>query len=117
VYAKGWGHTQEKGTASDFLRHVTKKVVPTETCRRVFKSFEYQDHMMCAYEHGKGTCQVRKWVMKCSLKVIQVFNYVVLTVVWQGDSGGPLVVKSTGPKCKYEQVGIVSWGIGKTNST
>jgi hypothetical protein len=61
VYAKGWGHTQEKGTASDFLRHVTKIVVPTETCRRVFKSFEYQDHMMCAYEPGKGTCQVSEW--------------------------------------------------------
>ncbi|EFX78208.1 hypothetical protein DAPPUDRAFT_320718 [Daphnia pulex] len=94
VYAKGWGHTKEKGTASDFLRHVTKIVVPTETCQRVFKSFEYQDHMMCAYEHGKGTCQ--------------------------GDSGGPLVawlvVKSTGPKCKYEQVGIVSWGIGCARS-
>jgi hypothetical protein len=36
---------------------------PTGTCRRIFKSFEYQDHMMCAYEHGKGTCQVSEWVM------------------------------------------------------
>ncbi|XP_046648404.1 trypsin-1-like [Daphnia pulicaria] len=86
AFAKGWGHTKEDGKASDFLRHVTKRILNQSKCRQIYKFNEYQDHMLCAYEPGKGTCQ--------------------------GDSGGPLVVKSTGPKCKYEQVGIVSWGIG-----
>lgn len=38
-------------------------------------------------------------------------------ILWQGNSGGQLVVKSHRAKCKYEQVGIVSWGIGKMNLT
>jgi hypothetical protein len=64
MYAKGWGHTEEDGIASDFLRRVTKIVIPTEICWFILKSYEYQDHMLCAYEPGKGTCQVSEWVMK-----------------------------------------------------
>ena len=57
-------YTQEGGTGSDFLCHATKIIIPYAICRHIFKSYEYHDHMLCAYEHGKGTCQVSEWVMK-----------------------------------------------------
>ncbi|XP_046643346.1 trypsin-1-like isoform X1 [Daphnia pulicaria] len=90
VFAKGWGRTKEGGKGSDFLRHISKRILNQSKCRQIYNYRPYPSHMMCAYEPGKGTCQ--------------------------GDSGGPLVVKSTGPKCKYEQVGIVSWGKGCARS-
>ena len=58
VFAKGWGLTEEKGKSSDFLRHVSKRIVSHEKCRQIFKAKHYPDHMMCAYERGKGICQV-----------------------------------------------------------
>jgi hypothetical protein len=57
-YAKGWGDTEEDVIASDFLRHVTKRILNQSKCRQIYKFNEYQDHMLCAYEPGKGTCQV-----------------------------------------------------------
>jgi hypothetical protein len=72
AFAKGWGHTKEDGIASDFLRHVTKRILNQSKCRQIYKFNEYQDHMLCAYEPGKGTCQVfsTQWVTKFkSLKI------------------------------------------------
>lgn len=59
VFAKGWGHTEEGGKASDFLRHVSKRIMHHAECRQIFKPKNYADHMLCAYQPGKGTCQVK----------------------------------------------------------
>ncbi|XP_029428125.1 transmembrane protease serine 4 isoform X2 [Rhinatrema bivittatum] len=84
LWVTGWGYTAEGGTLSSQLKEAQIFLIPNPTCNAQY-SGQILDSMMCAgrIQGGTDTCQ--------------------------GDSGGPLVIE--GGK-KWEQVGIVSWGIG-----
>ena len=55
----GWGNTKSDRKNSEFLRHANLKIVSNVDCQAIFKEDDnIVDHMMCAYAHGKDTCQV-----------------------------------------------------------
>jgi len=86
----GWGFNKEiRGSLPNILHAVKVPIVPTALCRTSFMRLGrfVTPQMICAglAEGGKDSCQ--------------------------GDSGGPLMCQ--GPdETKWEQVGVVSWGIG-----
>lgn len=82
----GWGTTSSGGVSSPELLEVDVPLVNQEECVNLLGEGAAPDEtMVCAGfpEGGKDSCQ--------------------------GDSGGPLVVENNGT---YEQVGVVSYGIG-----
>lgn len=42
---------------------------------------------------------------------VQCVIYITISISWQGDSGGPLICRGSDGG-SWEQVGIVSWGVG-----
>ncbi|KAK7874319.1 hypothetical protein R5R35_007794 [Gryllus longicercus] len=93
--ATGWGTDApgKNGALRQLLRRVELPVVPRDECEERLRTtrlgvfYHLHDSFMCAgAENGKDTCK--------------------------GDGGGPLVCQSTDDPRRYEQAGIVSWGIG-----
>ncbi|XP_044259182.1 phenoloxidase-activating factor 2-like [Tribolium madens] len=94
-YVNGWGknHFGKDGVIQNILKKIELPIVAHEQCENDFrktrlgKHFILNESFMCAGgEEGKDACT--------------------------GDGGGPLVCPIEGEKDRYEQVGIVSWGIG-----
>jgi len=79
----GWGTTSSGGSASLVLREVDTPVITNAFCNTMYSGVTLR--MMCAYLPGKDSCQ--------------------------GDSGGPFFVLNDQTN-QFEQIGIVSWGIG-----
>lgn len=97
--ASGWGKDQfgEKGVYQNILKRVDLPVVPYEEClnrlrqTRLGPKFVLHESFLCAGGVPKqDTCK--------------------------GDGGSPLVCPIPGNKDHYQQVGIVSWGIGCGNN-
>merc|ERR1711893_347737 len=81
----GWGLTSATGPRPPVLQEITFKVWDNTECNNIYGSNApggIQPHMLCAGKQGKDSCM--------------------------GDSGGPMV---RGSGNKWEQIGIVSWGI------
>ena len=94
-YASGWGKDifGKKGHYQVILKKVDLLVVPRDTCQeslrktRLGKYFKLHESFICAGgEIGKDTCK--------------------------GDGGSPLVCPSKTDPTRYQQAGIVAWGIG-----
>ncbi|CAG7835560.1 unnamed protein product [Allacma fusca] len=87
----GWGRTSAFGLPSRVLRHGTMTVWKNEECSKKYELLGADDipkiesTMVCAGSPGVDACQ--------------------------GDSGGPLFMKRDA-QGHYEQIGVVSWGIG-----
>ncbi|XP_046643312.1 trypsin epsilon-like isoform X5 [Daphnia pulicaria] len=85
VTAMGWGHTSDGGKNSHVLRHTDLTVVNNDRCKFKVQNEHLADSALCAYADGRDTCQ--------------------------NDSGGPLVLEyPEDTKCRYKQIGIVSYG-------
>src|SRR5919107_3713468 len=84
----GWGQTDEHSLRQQRrLRYASVPTVPDSTCAKAYRKIGVDlvaDESICAGKRGVDTCQ--------------------------GDSGGPMV-RRTGAG-DWEQVGIVSWGLG-----
>ena len=83
----GWGLTSETGPRPPVLQEITFKVWDNAKCKNIYGSMApggITEHMLCAGQKGQDSCM--------------------------GDSGGPMVRLQGG---SYQQIGIVSWGIGK----
>jgi secreted trypsin-like serine protease len=84
----GWGQTSEHSLRQQRrLRYASVSTVSDGTCARAYRKAGVElvaDESICAGKRGVDTCQ--------------------------GDSGGPMV-RRTGSG-RWEQVGIVSWGLG-----
>ncbi|ALC44031.1 CG43336, partial [Drosophila busckii] len=95
-FVAGWGKTQESGTSSNILQHLSIPVLTNEQCRDTYakKGRRISEEMfgpsvLCAghLAGGNDTCQ--------------------------GDSGGPMMIVDGDPsQRRYYQIGIVSYGIG-----
>lgn len=84
----GWGKIYDKGPQSKTLRFADIEIWDNPRCQSEYQSApvpvpNIQSSMVCAGSAPKDSCQ--------------------------GDSGGPLTYKKSG---YYEQIGIVSWGLG-----
>eukprot|EP00095_Tigriopus_kingsejongensis_P006640 maker-scaffold1475_size39547-snap-gene-0.9 protein:Tk06640 transcript:maker-scaffold1475_size39547-snap-gene-0.9-mRNA-1 annotation:"trypsin-1 precursor" len=82
----GWGSLRENGPQPDVLQELTMEIWDNARCDQIYQGVSpagIKDHMMCAGKKGKDSCS--------------------------GDSGGPFMI---GNGDRWEQVGIVSWGIG-----
>lgn len=82
----GWGSLREKGPQPNVLQEVTLRLWKNEVCKPTYGPAApggITDHMLCAGRQGKDSCS--------------------------GDSGGPMVIARGD---HWEQIGIVSWGIG-----
>ena len=88
VTVMGWGQTDEHSLRQQRrLRYASVPTVPDSTCAKAYRKVGVDlvaDESICAGKRGVDTCQ--------------------------GDSGGPMV-RRTGAG-GWEQVGIVSWGLG-----
>jgi len=86
VKVAGWGLT-ETGQASTVLKQVEVTLLWMKRCRNDFKydNTWITNKMMCGMGKGVDSCQ--------------------------GDSGGPIIFFNI-TRQRYEQVGVVSWGIG-----
>ncbi|XP_076294498.1 phenoloxidase-activating factor 2 isoform X1 [Lasioglossum baleicum] len=94
-FASGWGKDRfgKDGHYQVILKKVDLPVVPRDTCQaslrgtRLGKYFQLHESFICAGgEPGKDTCK--------------------------GDGGSPLVCPSRKDPTRYQQAGIVAWGIG-----
>ncbi|XP_066991667.1 phenoloxidase-activating factor 2 [Anabrus simplex] len=94
-FASGWGKDVfgKEGRYQVILKKVELPVVPRDTCinslrqTRLGNYFELHESFICAGgEQGKDTCK--------------------------GDGGSPLVCPSPNDQLRYQQAGIVAWGIG-----
>jgi len=87
VTVSGWGLLSDGGNAAKKLREVDLKIIWMKQCRENFhyKKSWISSKMMCTFKEDADACQ--------------------------GDSGGPLV-RVNPTSGRYEQVGVVSWGIG-----
>lgn len=94
-FASGWGKDTfgKEGHYQVILKKVDLPVVPRDTCQaslretRLGKYFKLHETFICAGgEPGKDTCK--------------------------GDGGSPLVCPSRKDPTRYQQAGIVAWGIG-----
>ncbi|XP_063911669.1 phenoloxidase-activating factor 2-like [Zophobas morio] len=94
-YASGWGKDVfgKEGRYQVILKKIDLPVVPRDKCQeslrntRLGKHFDLHKSFICAGgEAGKDTCK--------------------------GDGGSPLVCPIPGEKNRYQQSGIVAWGIG-----
>ncbi len=86
----GWGLTESGGSSTpDILQVVNISFVDSTTCGSDYGYYEHEitSDMFCAYDQGAGTDSC------------------------QGDSGGPLAIYNSATG-RWEQAGIVSWGIG-----
>ncbi|ENN74731.1 hypothetical protein D910_11872 [Dendroctonus ponderosae] len=89
--AAGWGRNSKHGVYQPILKKVDLPIVPFRECERILQKtlgplFELDDTFICAGgEPGKDTCK--------------------------GDGGSPLMCPITGETNRYQQVGVVSWGI------
>nr|ASN76825.1 prophenoloxidase activating factor 2 [Octodonta nipae] len=89
----GWGkNSHKRGTYQPVLKKLELPIVPREKCLKVLQStilgtfFNLHESFICAGgEALKDTCK--------------------------GDGGGPLMCPILGQPGRYQQVGIVSWGI------
>ncbi len=82
----GWGSIREKGPQPDILNELTLRIWDNAKCASTYGDYApagIKDHMLCAGKQGKDSCS--------------------------GDSGGPMVI---GRGNIWEQIGVVSWGIG-----
>ncbi|XP_076681415.1 phenoloxidase-activating factor 2-like isoform X2 [Andrena cerasifolii] len=98
--ASGWGKDVfgKDGLYQVILKKVDLLVVPRDTCQdslrktRLGKYFKLHESFICAGgEIGKDTCK--------------------------GDGGSPLVCPSKNDPTRYQQAGIVAWGIGCGDGT
>lgn len=81
----GWGMLSHVGPRPSILQEITFKTWDNARCSSTYGSNApggITDHMLCAGQQGKDSCM--------------------------GDSGGPMV-RAQGSR--YQQIGIVSWGI------
>ncbi|CAG9574876.1 unnamed protein product [Danaus chrysippus] len=93
-FATGWGKDQfgKDGKYQVILKKRELPIVDRSTCQKALRKtrlgglFELHSSFMCAGGEGQDTCT--------------------------GDGGSPLVCPVEYEKDRYEQVGIVSWGIG-----
>nr|XP_033329291.1 phenoloxidase-activating factor 2-like isoform X1 [Megalopta genalis] len=94
-FASGWGKDKfgREGHYQVILKKVELPVVPRNTCQeslretRLGKYFKLHETFICAGgEPGRDTCK--------------------------GDGGSPLVCPSKKDPTRYQQAGIVAWGIG-----
>lgn len=82
----GWGLLSERGSRPTVLQELTMEIWDNARCSSTYGSTApagIKDTMLCAGKKGKDSCS--------------------------GDSGGPFVVPNGD---HWEQVGVVSWGIG-----
>jgi secreted trypsin-like serine protease len=87
VTAAGWGLLKENGQRPPVLQEITFEVWNQQKCETIYQGNApggITKEMLCAGQRSKDSCS--------------------------GDSGGPLVHAQ--PNGQWEQVGIVSWGIG-----
>jgi secreted trypsin-like serine protease len=84
----GWGQTREGALRQQRrLHYASVPTIPDDKCAAAYRKAGVtlvRDESICAGRHGVDTCQ--------------------------GDSGGPMVRRSAAGR--WEQVGIVSWGLG-----
>ena len=93
-YSSGWGKDVfDKDDRYQVILHkIDLPVVPRDSCQeslrktRLGKDFELHESFICAGEADKDTCK--------------------------GDGGGPLACPIPGEKNRYQQSGILAWGIG-----
>merc|ERR1712038_560078 len=94
-FATGWGKDKfgSDGEYQVILKQVQMDIEDHDQCENEFqqsrlgKNFQLDDSFLCAGgQQGKDTCK--------------------------GDGGGPLVCPSKSNPGRYEQVGIVAWGLG-----
>merc|ERR1711971_59149 len=87
VTVSGWGLLSDGGKAAKKLQEVDLEIIWMKECREDFhyKKSWISSKMMCTFKQNSDACQ--------------------------GDSGGPLV-RVNPTSGRYEQVGVVSWGIG-----
>ncbi|GIF06379.1 S1 family serine peptidase [Actinoplanes siamensis] len=87
VTVMGWGQTREGALRQERrLHYATVPTIPDDTCAKAYLAAKVtlvKEDSICAGRHGVDTCQ--------------------------GDSGGPMVRRG---RSGWEQVGIVSWGLG-----
>ncbi|XP_042892756.1 suppressor of tumorigenicity 14 protein homolog [Penaeus japonicus] len=83
----GWGTLSAGGDTSDVLMEVVVPTISQSQCKDIYNGM-LTTNMFCAGvpAGGKDSCQ--------------------------GDSGGPLVTPREDDPRRFEQIGIVSWGIG-----
>nr|ALX00034.1 serine protease-like protein [Melanoplus sanguinipes] len=80
----GWGRVGQDEPLARYLRATEVRVISNEVCRNTAIGEHISDSMLCTYLEKKDACQ--------------------------GDSGGPLA--AVGIDGHFEQIGVVSWGIG-----
>lgn len=94
-FATGWGKTTfgERGRYSNILKKISLPIVPRDKCQnrlrttRLGENFVLHRSFICAGgNREEDTCE--------------------------GDGGSPLVCPILGDQERYQQVGIVSWGVG-----
>ncbi|XP_076645071.1 ovochymase-1 [Halictus rubicundus] len=99
-FATGWGKDKfgVNGQYQAILKKIELPMVPRNKCQsdlrntKVGKHFQLHETFICAGgEPGKDACK--------------------------GDGGGPLVCRSKNDPNRYQQAGIVAWGIGCANSS
>ncbi|ROT74645.1 CUB-serine protease [Penaeus vannamei] len=83
----GWGTLSSGGDTSDVLMEVRVPTLSERECKESYQGY-ITANMFCAGlpDGGKDSCQ--------------------------GDSGGPMVAPRQDDPQRYEQIGVVSWGIG-----
>lgn len=80
----GWGAVKSEGSQSNVAKKTFVKVLSQEECKHASVIGRHlEKDNLCAYGEGTDSCQ--------------------------GDSGGPLMWNVSS---RYEQIGVVSWGIG-----
>lgn len=90
--ASGWGRTSFKaGTYSPTLKKINLPLIPNNSCLNILRKaalgpyFNLDKSFICAGQNKKDTCK--------------------------GDGGSPLFCPIIDNPDRYEQVGIVSWGL------
>lgn len=88
----------------------------TET--RLGPKYILHDSALCAGGiPNQDTCRVSFYIHRCTISTSETINYkFAYLYVEQGDGGGPLMCPILSNKEHYQQVGIVSWGIGCGNN-